>query len=149
MQQASNSEYGGNREWLVSIATWQGRLSWSLLIYIVSYVLLFAGSFSIAILNGDSGQRPARPELWILIVFGILGLIPMTTGIISLVSYIVLCVKMFESSKAVLYIVGFFVGGCIPFLPFILMIVAINHATGVLRSYGIRSGFMGIDPSTI
>ena len=146
MQQASNSEYGGNREWLVSVASWQSRLSWNLLIYISSYVLLFAASFFLAAFSEGPGQPPPT---WMLITFGVLGLIPMATGIMILISYIVLCLKVYESSKAILYIVGIFVGACVPFLPFILMIITINHATGVLRSYGIRAGFMGADPTTI
>ncbi len=145
LQQASSAEYGGNREWLVSIASWQGRLSWSLLIYISSFVLMIAAAFILVGVIGPS----ERPPIWLLIVLAVARLIPAIAGFVSLVSYIVLCVKMFESSKAVLYIVGFFIGICVPFLPFILMIVAINHATGILRSYGIRAGFMGVDPSSI
>lgn len=143
-QQSSYSGNGGNREWLISVASWHRRLAICITALVVCYALMFAISFAFGFISELSAPGvDAEPPLLVMIPVGILLLVSMAAGITMLISYIVLCTKIYESGTATLYIVGYFVGCCVPFLPLILLIVTLNKASGVLRSNGISVGFFG------
>lgn len=107
---------------------------------------MIAGGFLFGLISGATGgpqSLPDEPPWPIMIVIIIVGTVIMASGLTAMVSYIVLCTKVYETSIAVLYILGYFLGGCVPLIPLILVILTLNKAAGVLRSYGISVGFFG------
>jgi hypothetical protein len=147
LQQSSYSGKGGNREWLISVASWHRRLALCIATFIISYAVIIATFTIYNLISEISGTGPIHtqtdPPLVMLILTGIVFIVSIVAGTTMLISYIVLCTKIFETSTAMLYIVGYFVGCCVPFLPLILMIVILSKASGVLRSYGISVGVFG------
>jgi uncharacterized membrane protein len=57
--------------------------------------------------------------------------------------------KLYDGGKAALFIVGYFLGGCVPFLSLVLLILVLINANSKLKEHGIQVGFLGADLDSI
>jgi hypothetical protein len=144
----SNASAQGDRGWLRSVASWHKQLIWSFVLQLVVVTVFVAAMLFLAMLIGpnESSQGMALAVIggYILVLIAAIGL-----GIWFAISYVVLCIKLYDGGKATLFILGYFLGGCIPFLPLVLLIVLISNANSRLKQHGIRVGFFGADTSSI
>ena len=135
--------YSGSQD-IASIASWHRKLSMSVLgviLMIPVYVGLIASMFAVA--NPREGQ--VGPIHFVILggLF-IAALIMFVLGILLLISYIVLCTKLYDSGMAVVMILGYFVGGLVPFLPLIMLVVVASKAASILKSKGYTVGLLGV-----
>lgn len=134
---------------IVSIASWHRKLSISVLGIIGMlpiYIGFIVGMFAMANPQ-EAGIGPAH----FVILGGILlcALVMFVLGILLLISYIVLCTKVYDSGMAIIMIVGYFIGGIVPFLPLILLVVVASKASSMLKSKGYTVGLMGVSPDQL
>lgn len=135
--------YSGSQD-IASIASWHRKLSMSVLgviLMIPVYIGLIATMFAVA--NPREGQ--VGPIHFVILggLF-IAALIMFVLGILLLISYIVLCTKLYDSGMAVVMILGYFVGGLVPFLPLIMLVVVASKAASILKSKGYTVGLLGV-----
>jgi hypothetical protein len=135
--------YSGSQD-IASIASWHRKLSMSVLgviLMIPVYVGLIASMFAVA--NPREGQVG---PIHFVILGGLFvaALIMFVLGILLLISYIVLCTKLYDSGMAIVMILGYFVGGLVPFLPLIMLVVVASKASSILKSKGYTVGLLGV-----
>jgi hypothetical protein len=50
---------------------------------------------------------------------------------------------------AVLMILGYFIGGMVPFLPVVLLVVVVVRGNSILKSHGYQFGLFGVSPDQL
>ncbi|XZE21604.1 hypothetical protein SH449x_001507 [Pirellulaceae bacterium SH449] len=146
---AQRNSYSSSSMDIMGIAKWHRKLCHSivgLLMIIPIYVMMVIGTF----MMGAPNKGEAGP-LGIVFALGMvaLALVMFAIGLFFLISYIVLCTKVYETGMAVLMILGYFIGGIVPFLPFVILVVVIVRGNSILKSHGYQVGLLGVSPDQL
>lgn len=104
------------------------------------YVVLILTMYAVANPEGQVGPG----HIVILGGLFIAATIMLALGVLLLVSYIALCTKLYESGMAIVMILGYFIGGFIPLLPLIMLVVVASKAGSILKSKGYTVGLLGV-----
>lgn len=140
-----NLSAGSNRSRLVDIAGWHRQLLLSLTVYFSTVLIM------LILLLGMVLATVVFPLLSVLLFVALMIVCAVAMGVSvwSIIAFIFLCTKVYDESTMWLHIVGFFVGGIIPLLPFVLVFMALNKAKQILIENGVHVGSWGVKPGTI
>jgi hypothetical protein len=146
---AQRNSYGSSSMDIIGIAKWHRKLCLSvvgILMMIPIHVAMLIGTFQM----GAPNRGEASP---LVIVFALgmvaLALVMLVISLLFLISYIVLCTKVYETGMAVLMILGYFIGGIVPFLPLVLLVVVVVRGNSILKSHGYQVGLLGVSPDQL
>jgi membrane-bound ClpP family serine protease len=110
----------------------------------------YVGSLVTVLATIDRQQPQIGPIHMILFgCMGVSALVMLVFGILLLISYIVLCTKLYDSGMAIVMILGYFIGGVVPFLPLIMLVVVASKGSSVLKSRGYAVGLLGVPPDQL
>ncbi len=130
---------GGKKAGLKKIAALQKYLLISILVFIVSYIALFAAAATMQ----PSPAGPPKPGGSTAVIVLLLFLVVMVASLVSWVLSVLLANKMYGTGPAVLVFFLQFV----PCVNLITLLVVNNKATNLLRDKGYTVGFLGADLS--
>jgi DNA-directed RNA polymerase subunit RPC12/RpoP len=134
---------------VISIASWHRKLCISVLGILLT-IPFYVGSLVTVLATIDRQQPQIGPIHMILFgCMGVSALVMLVFGILLLISYIVLCTKLYDSGMAIVMILGYFIGGVVPFLPLIMLVVVASKGSSVLKSRGYAVGLLGVPPDQL